>query len=225
MRRAPLTLSMAVVGLLVAPSPSLAFGDGTFVVGQDIGHGTYAAPGGDGCYWARLSGFGGTLDEIIANGNPTGPVVVTIAASDAGFETRGCGEWLVPIAATPPPTLVPAGSDHTTLADISGVLAVYAEDMADLFDRGGSAGVLSGRVDAIADRMARGLAELRPHPCHMAGYLELAERVGGLRLWARMLEERPRVGLTVYDDEELLDWFFPELAVFTSDACPPEVRG
>jgi hypothetical protein len=45
------------------------------------------------CYWARLSGFTGELDDIIANGN-NGPEIVAIDPSDAGFETRGCGDWL-----------------------------------------------------------------------------------------------------------------------------------
>jgi hypothetical protein len=46
------------------------------------------------CYWARLSGFGGTLGEVIANGNELNAyAVVTIAKSDKGFESNGCGEW------------------------------------------------------------------------------------------------------------------------------------
>jgi hypothetical protein len=70
-----------------------SFGPGTYIVKTDIDPGTYSAPGGDTCYWARLSGFGGTLSEILANGNPTGSVVVTIAASDKGFESKGCGTF------------------------------------------------------------------------------------------------------------------------------------
>jgi hypothetical protein len=70
------------------------FDDGTFVVGKDIQPGTYrtreASPG---CYYARLSGFGGTFDEIIANNNTDAPAIVTIAASDKGFESTRCGTW------------------------------------------------------------------------------------------------------------------------------------
>jgi hypothetical protein len=40
-----------------------------------------------------LSGFGGTLGEIIANDLASGPTIVTIAASDAGFQSSGCGTW------------------------------------------------------------------------------------------------------------------------------------
>ncbi len=76
-------------------TPKTVFGDGTWAVGLDISPITYRSSGGSGCYWARLSGFGGTFDEIIANGNPTGPAVVTIDPSDKGFEAKHCREWKV----------------------------------------------------------------------------------------------------------------------------------
>ncbi|HKW20875.1 MAG TPA: hypothetical protein VJO13_05830 [Ktedonobacterales bacterium] len=77
------------------PTPSFKhFGDGTFQVGKDIQPGTYRTrQGSPGCYWARLSGFGGSVGEIIANDNTDAPAVVTIAASDKGFESQGCGTW------------------------------------------------------------------------------------------------------------------------------------
>ena len=74
------------------PEPQ-GFGNGTYVVGEDVEPGTYRSSGTSLCYWARLSGFGGQLDDIIANGNNT-PEIVTIAASDEGFETSGCGTWV-----------------------------------------------------------------------------------------------------------------------------------
>lgn len=75
------------------PSGSIP-GDGVFLVGEDIKPGTYRSNADGGyCYWARLSGLSGELDDIIANGNPTGPTVVTISSSDEAFETNGCGEW------------------------------------------------------------------------------------------------------------------------------------
>lgn len=71
-----------------------AFAEGTKVVGADIAPGTYRTrAAASGCYWARLSGFGGTLGEVLANGNSSGPVVVTIEPGDAGFESRRCGSW------------------------------------------------------------------------------------------------------------------------------------
>lgn len=75
------------------PGPSESFGDGTYVVGVDIQPGTYRTEAGDRCYWARLSGLGGNLEDIIANDLPTGPTLVEISASDAAFETQGCGTW------------------------------------------------------------------------------------------------------------------------------------
>ena len=73
--------------------PSRSFGDGSYVVGRHIEPGTYRAGASDGCYWARLSGFGGTLDEIIANEFTFDSTVVTIGAGDLGFQSEGCGSW------------------------------------------------------------------------------------------------------------------------------------
>lgn len=70
--------------------------DGTYIVGADIAAGTWRSEGGSefGCYVARLNGFGGTLDEIITNDISTdGGLIVTVDASDRGFETNGCGTW------------------------------------------------------------------------------------------------------------------------------------
>ena len=56
--------------------------------------GLWHSAGGDGCYWARLSGFGGTLDEIIANSfSVSGPQYVEIKSTDVGFKTSGCFPW------------------------------------------------------------------------------------------------------------------------------------
>ena len=80
------------------PTPTLeptpqGIGDGTYIVGQDAAPGDYWAPGGDFCYWERLSGFGGSLDEILANDASSGSQIVTILPADAGFSTDGCGFW------------------------------------------------------------------------------------------------------------------------------------
>jgi len=74
--------------------PAVAsFGNGTHIVGTDIKAGTYRSSGKSTCYWARQKGFGGQLDDIIANGNNS-PEIVTIAVSDAAFQTSGCGQWV-----------------------------------------------------------------------------------------------------------------------------------
>lgn len=69
------------------------FGDGTWIVGVDIEPWTYRTKGGENCYWERLSGFGSTFEEIIANESVTGQSVVTILPDDKGFTTRSCGTW------------------------------------------------------------------------------------------------------------------------------------
>ncbi len=77
----------------ITSSPTVPFGDGTFIVNKDIAPGTWRSSSSGSCYWERLRGFGGTLHDIIANDNTTGGAVVTIAASDAGFSSSRCGTW------------------------------------------------------------------------------------------------------------------------------------
>lgn len=81
-------------------NPYAQFGDGTFVVGKDIQPGTYRTrEASSGCYYARLRGFGGTTDDIIANANTDAPAIVTIAATDKGFESTSCGIWTKDLSA------------------------------------------------------------------------------------------------------------------------------
>jgi len=78
-----------------APAPAVAFSDGVHLVGTDIQPGTYKAANSDGgCYWARLKNTDGDFDAIIANGNPSGQAVVTIAKSDGAFQSERCGDWV-----------------------------------------------------------------------------------------------------------------------------------
>jgi hypothetical protein len=87
------TLTVTVT-VTVTPTPKTAFPDGSFHVGSDIEAGTYRSVATtDSCYWERLRGFGGTLDEIIANFFGTGPTIVTIAPTDVGFRSERCGGW------------------------------------------------------------------------------------------------------------------------------------
>jgi hypothetical protein len=79
-------------------SSTTSFPAGTYIVNTDITPGTYGAPGGGTCYWARLSNFTGTND-ILANDTPSGNTVVTIAPTDEGFQSSGCGTFT---AASPP---------------------------------------------------------------------------------------------------------------------------
>jgi hypothetical protein len=73
--------------------PAIAFGDGTFVVGEDIAPGIYHANSPGDCYWERLSGFSGELDDVISNGFSPDRQIVTIEASDEGFSSSRCGTW------------------------------------------------------------------------------------------------------------------------------------
>ncbi len=73
--------------------PKTSFGPGAYAVGVDIKPGTYKAVGGAGCYWARLKGFGGTEEEIIADSHPEHSATVTIRPTDKGFLSEGCGDW------------------------------------------------------------------------------------------------------------------------------------
>ena len=78
-----------ITGSLTAP-----FLDGKYIIGTDVAAGTWQAPGGSNCYWARLSGFSDPNgNQIIANNFGAGQQVVTISAGDAGFETDSCGTW------------------------------------------------------------------------------------------------------------------------------------
>ncbi len=88
------------------PTPSGAtFGDGTWIVGQDITSGIWRNDdSSQTCYWERLRGFGGTLDDIIANELSTAIQTVEIKANDAGFKASRCGLWsqnLVPPSSGP----------------------------------------------------------------------------------------------------------------------------
>lgn len=81
-------------------TPQPGFGDGGHIIGEDVQPGIYRSTGDSFCYWARLRGFSGELDDIIANGTNT-PEIVAISSTDVGFEAQGCGQWL-PLDLTAP---------------------------------------------------------------------------------------------------------------------------
>jgi hypothetical protein len=96
-----------------SPDPRSTFGDGINVVGTDVIAGvtyrTRTLP--DGCYWARLSGFTGEFEDIIANDFTYGYSVVTIGANDAGFESDGCGTWTRDLSAVTSGPTAPVTAD------------------------------------------------------------------------------------------------------------------
>lgn len=77
----------------------VTFGSGRHQVGQELAPGTYRTrAGSEGCYWARLSGLSGTLQDVIENGKTIDPAVVTILSTDEGFESRDCAPWTSDLA-------------------------------------------------------------------------------------------------------------------------------
>lgn len=79
----------------VPAGPATTFGDGVHLVGVDIAPGTYRNDDSSGgCYWERLSGFGGEgIDDIIANEFTDAISIVTISPGDVGFSSSDCGIW------------------------------------------------------------------------------------------------------------------------------------
>ena len=64
------------------------FFNGTWLVGSDIEPGRYRLYADNSCYWARLAGFSGDLDDILANENNwnDGQFLVEIQPGDTGFQ-------------------------------------------------------------------------------------------------------------------------------------------
>lgn len=118
----PTSSAAASLPPTATPAPEFAgFDDGDHMVGTDIQAGTYRlrTPAGL-CYWERLSGFGGTFEEIIANGSGSGYLTVSIAATDAGFSSSGCGHWTADLSAvTDPAGPIPDDGVYIVGTDIS----------------------------------------------------------------------------------------------------------
>jgi putative cell wall-binding protein len=88
-------LSGAVQSLTQCFSPSPIPRDGSYRVGSEVPAGTWVTSGStDFCYWERVSSFDGQLESIIANDIGDGQRIVTIAPTDVGFTTEGCGSWV-----------------------------------------------------------------------------------------------------------------------------------
>lgn len=88
--------STTVARTLAPPTPpaGLIVKDGVLMVGSDIQPGLYITKTPD-CYWARLKGFSGSLDDTIANGNFDGQGLVEVAATDAALDSHRCAPWLL----------------------------------------------------------------------------------------------------------------------------------
>ena len=57
--------------------------------------GTWRSSGSGDCLWIRVSNWQWDYDStgLIAKGESTGPTTVTVAPTDVGFESFGCGGW------------------------------------------------------------------------------------------------------------------------------------
>ena len=99
-------------------SPGQPFGDGVYHIGSEIAPGRYRIASLDGlngrCWWARLSGFGGTQEDELGRYDAkwsTSSAIVDLSASDTGFASNHCGIW-TPVGEPPiaPGDPVPAGA-------------------------------------------------------------------------------------------------------------------
>ena len=90
------------------PTETPSIRPGTYAVGQDIDPGTYVGIAGTGvldtCYWARLQGVSGALDDILANDNAMGQFYIEVLEGDGYLETR-C--QITSLAAWPEPSELP----------------------------------------------------------------------------------------------------------------------
>jgi hypothetical protein len=104
--------------------------EGQWEVGSEVRAGTYRTrePAAF-CYWARLKGFGGTLDEIIANDNVVGYGIVTISKSDVGFESGGCPTWSSDLSRVTDSTT--SFDDGTYLIGVDIKAGTYRNDVGD----------------------------------------------------------------------------------------------
>lgn len=112
------------------PEPAgFSFGSGKKLVGSDVQAVTYrtrSAPSNN-CYWERLKGLGGTLGEVAANDNASGPAVVTISAADVAFNSTGCPRWTQDLSAITKSPTDPFG-DGTYIVGVDISAGVWKSD-------------------------------------------------------------------------------------------------
>jgi hypothetical protein len=78
----------------ITSSPTAPFGAGTYQIGTEVAAGLWRNSGStDSCYWERLSGFGGTLDDVILNDFTDSIATAWIDPGDLAFSCARCGTW------------------------------------------------------------------------------------------------------------------------------------
>ena len=185
------------------PSPTdtseTGFGDGTWFVGTQISPGTYASSGGDFCYWARLSGFSGTIDDVIANDAGSARSIVTIAPGDRGFETNGCGIWGPLLEVLAPVSTI---ADGTWVVPEEVVAGTYASSGGDFCYWARLSG-FSGTIDDVIANdagSARSIVTIAP--------VDRGFQTNGCGIWRPLLEVLAPVS-TITDGT----WVVPEEVV------------
>ncbi len=112
------------------PPPVRTFAAGTHLVHSSIPPGRYVAEAaGSGCYWERLSGLGGTLDDVLANDfrSFAGRVIVDVLPSDLAFEFDGdCGTFSTFVPAPAPATSIGPGTHVVGVHIAPGTYSTHA---------------------------------------------------------------------------------------------------
>ena len=89
-------LSGRRTGIRVEP-PATSFESGRWIVGEDIAAGRYFTDPASGCYWERLRGLGGTIEDVLANRFiefDAAQEIVDIGEGDTAFTADAeCGGW------------------------------------------------------------------------------------------------------------------------------------
>ncbi|MEV0946952.1 hypothetical protein [Rhodococcus sp. NPDC049939] len=98
------------LGTGTAAAAATSFGAGTYLVGTHIEPGVYQSQLREGCYWERLDGLSGELDDVIANDftSDASRQIVRIYSSDVAFNSSRCGTWTRLSDPAPAPAPAPA---------------------------------------------------------------------------------------------------------------------
>ncbi len=108
---------------IASPQQSIS-GDGTYRVGVDIQPGVYVSAGGTGgyaCVWFRHSTLGADPSDIIDSNASQGQQIVTIARTDATFETSSCKPWALSGSGSAPANAAAPSPAVRTPRDLPGL--------------------------------------------------------------------------------------------------------
>ncbi len=133
--------------------PGSFAGNGTFQVASQIQPGLYRSSSSDFGYWERLSGAGGTLDEILVNGLVNGQVYVQIASTDAYFSTARMDRWVPVDLSAPGPQATSFVGDGMFMVGVDIAPGTYQSTSLD----SGYWGRLSGASGVLDDVLANDL--------------------------------------------------------------------